>query len=284
METECRDDIRSFVFVFALLAFIRQADGGLSTFNYTDGVMTSGHTSVDDMDFTIGGSPLEVRMTDGEGYAERYYNITTNSSGAMTSCNCEYRDTQDDFSGTETLTMRYDSGNRLLELTATEEETDEGIVYSYRTTFAFTWNGNDITRIVVTDFESEGDYIEDEFVQELTYEYGSNPETNNGIVYAGFVIDLDFMQYAGLFGRTTAHIPVSMAETTTHNSTPREYTVSVDKDGQGRITALYENGSLVETYYYSDTLGQLDAAPALSKATRAQGLRGLHKRLLRHRR
>lgn len=252
---------------------IMENGGNTATYNYTDGRLTSGHSLLDDMDFTIGGSPLRiwcgVEESDGETYEETFTNIRTNSHGAITYADVNYREEGygEVFEGSGTLTAEYDGDNRIQRLTATDESNEDGETYSEETTVTFTWEGNNITGITYMYAEGtwedpdEKDYYDTE---SYTFSYGDNPETNSGIYIPYFVIDLDFMSYAGLFGRTTSHIP----ESATIDG--QNYEFSVDKDSQGRITAFYENGYLYESYFYdgqtpSAARTTINKAPAKTK-------------------
>ena len=260
---------------------IEYNDGGVSTFNYVDGRLTSGHTDIDNMDFTIGGSPLTVwcgvEESDGEKYEETYTNIKTNSHGAMTYADVTWREEGygEVFEGEGTLTVEYD-GNRMTRLEMEETETEEGYTYSYHSIFELTWDGNNITEIIGrnVETESDGDYEETYNSEEKqTIEYGDDPETNSGIYPPYLLVDLDFMSYAGLFGRTTSHI----AQSYTYEYGTYEITVS--KDSEGRIKDFFENGYLYESYLYGGETPTASAPAKTMKAAKADKKRGLMRKI-----
>lgn len=215
---------------------IKYNDGGVSTFNYVDGRLTSGHTDIDNMDFTIGGSPLTVwcgvEESDGEKYEETYTNIKTNSYGAMTYAEVKWREEGygEVYEGGGTLTIEYD-GNRLTKITIEESDAEGDYTYTYKAEFVHSWDGNNITKVTAKETETENDGSEeytDTYEYTDYYEYGSNPETNSGIYLPQLAImDSDFMCYAGLFGRTTSHIPTTYTDDDGYSTEIR-----VDKDEQ----------------------------------------------------
>lgn len=260
---------------------IKYNDGGVSTFNYVDGRLTSGHTDIDNMDFTIGGSPLTVwcgvEESDGEKYEETYTNIKTNSHGAMTYADVTWREEGygEVFEGTSTMTIEYD-GNRMTRLATSEAETYAGEAYTYENVFELTWDGDNVNRIKWYYYEgSWEDPSEKEPSDEgtIVFEYGDDPETNSGINPPYLLVDLDFMSYAGLFGRTTSHI----AQSYTYEYGTYEITVS--KDSEGRIKDFFENGYLYESYLYDGETPTASAPAKTMKAAKADKKRGLMRKI-----
>lgn len=253
---------------------IIDSEGNMSTFNYVDGRLTSGHTYVDNMDFTIGGSPLTVwcgvEESDGEKYEETYTDIRTNSYGAITSAKVMWREEGygEVFEGTGTMDIEYD-GNRMTKITIEESDAEGDYTYTYKAEFVHSWDGNNITKVTAKETETENDGSEeytDTYEYTDYYEYGSNPETNSGIYLPQLAImDSDFMCYAGLFGRTTSHIPTTYTDDDGYSTEIR-----VDKDEQGRITHYYWDGYLQESYLYdgqtpSAARTTINKAPAKTK-------------------
>lgn len=270
--------------------------GGTSIFNYTDGVMTSGRTMIDNLDFTISYDPVEIWAgiveDDGfyEEYEENYKNIRTNSFGAIVSADMTYheKDMYEEYEDNSTMSAKYDGNNRIQQLEINESGGDGGYTYEDNVRVEYTWEGNNITEmnLVYNYSETEdGDVYEEEYNEGFIFVYGDGAVKNSGVYHPVLVLDLDFFNYAGFFGRTTAELPTAVIYTVDGEERDR-YDYEVDVDGQDRVTFI-SDGDETFTYYYADTYnpGSLRQAAKIdgSRKTRSGILSKIKSRMLKHR-
>ena len=226
------------------------ADGFLSQFNYSDGVLTGGYDAEYlGANVTINQSPLEIvahEESNEGGYYElfemRYYNIQTNSRGAITRTDTSwknaygYGDEREEINLTGSLTGEYDAEGYLTKV-VTRSEMNE-----------YTWQDGNLMGEKI-EYKMNGEISE---TQVYTYTYAENAPVNSGIFMPDFVLDSDVIYYAGFWGKTTKNIPTSCSWTDEYGTHTEYYTVEMD--GQGRITSLTEERHNHTFYYgYPDT-------------------------------
>lgn len=238
------------------------ANGFLSQFNYSDGVLTGGYDAEYlGANVTINQSPLEIvahEESNEGGYYElfemRYYNIQTNSRGAITRTDASwknaygYGDEREEINLTGSLTGEYDAEGYLTKVVTRSEMNEYGMVYTLENVFEFTWQDGNLMGEKI-EYKMNGEISE---TQVYTYTYAENAPVNSGIFMPDFVLDSDVIYYAGFWGKTTKNIPTSCSWTDEYGTHTEYYTVEMD--GQGRITSLTEERHNHTFYYgYPDT-------------------------------
>lgn len=274
---------------------INDGYGDWSVFNYTDGAMTSGRTMIDDLDFTISYSPFEIwaGVTEDDGfyevYEEKYTNIRTNSFGAIVSADITYheKDMYEEYEDKATMTASYDGNNRIQQLKVNSSSAYGDYSYEDNVAIDFTWDGNNVTEMnLVSEYRvvDEGDIYEGSENEAVSFIYGEGAVRNSGVYPPEFVLDLDFMTYAGFYGRTTADLPTTVISNENGRETRYDYEVAVD--GQGRVTSISGGGD-TQTYYYADTYNpdsySLKAKTDGSLRQHSGALSKLKARILKHR-
>ena len=233
-------------------------------FNYENGVMTGGQY-VYGGTFTIGSS--EVTYVEGDGdelYKEVYKIKNKNSFGAITSADINVSETGygETYRAEGTLTASYDKDNRIqsLDVSVSGDGESESMKYT------FTWVDGNLVRSdckYVENYDEDGRYEER---VSYAYEYGNDAVTNNGICIPGFLTDIEYFGYAGLFGSMTEKIPTSL----------NGMAVTAKLDGLSRVSELYVGGDKFATYYYYEDPEYAPQAPRKSEPA-------VHKRgLMRH--
>lgn len=255
---------------------------GVSTFRYNDsGAMTDG-TDMYAGQFSINYAPFTVKASDESvGWKEAFEmnNIVTDGNGFITSASLTYKGeetyngTTESWTDTGTLTCQYNAEGQLTKLVSSV--TEEGDMDE--DTYELTWqDGNIVSIHNVYRYKEAGEDWTDDLDQTVTFGYGADAVENSGIYMPQMAdLDMDFLFYAGRFGKTCKQVPTSM---TSREEGSSEYTVniSVDKDEDGRITALKANGQVYYVYAYDGETATFLTEYGYSAAARKQ-LRRLHR-------
>ena|GEM_PF-194962 len=254
--------------------------GDVARFNYTDGALTSGVSLTDGINFTIGGNPLVIKgsanESDGESYKQTISNIRQNAAGAVTSATLTIEESGygETYRASGNFTCTYDSGNRLIKMVS-ESSSPE---YSYEAVYTNTWQDGNLIKTVMTYTEKEteeGETYEYNGYEEYNFEYDG--VKNNGI-YVHFMDDSvpEYILYAGLMGKPSEDMISAYSVKYSKDSQPNSVTCSTDKDSKGRVSAYYENGSLQYSFYYSDTVSQMQQQGSAAKRTHARRMFKTH--------
>ena len=259
------------------------AISGVSRFAYADGRMVSGFTENDDLDFTIAYSPFQIHAFDDYGYEENYFDIQTNGYGSITYAKITYRDGADgDSSDGEELYINaeYDGNNQLTRYVEGVYMVDEEGEYRGEDIAELVWENGNVVSVAISyaEYENGEQYVDEPYV--TTFDYGNSPVANSGIYVYDMIIDLDFMSFAGCYGRPTNAIPVSAY----NDGVSTRYTV--EKDDKGRIVSCrieeIRNNYSDETvcyYGYADSPLNLASSSAQVKK-RAAGKSDRTRRLI----
>ena len=150
--------------------------------------------------------------------------------------------------------------------------------YSYEAVYTNTWQDGNLIKTVMTYTEKEteeGETYEYNGYEEYNFEYDG--VKNNGI-YVHFMDDSvpEYMLYAGLMGKPSEDMISAYSVKYSKDSQPNSVTCSTDKDSKGRVSAYHENGSLQYSFYYSDTVSQMQQQGSAAKRTHARRMFRTH--------
>lgn len=150
--------------------------------------------------------------------------------------------------------------------------------YSYEAVYTNTWHDGNLIKTVMTYTEKEteeGETYEYNGYEEYNFEYDGGK--NNGI-YVRFMDDSvpEYILYAGLMGKPSEDMISAYSVKYSKDSQPNSVTCSTDKDSKGRVSAYYENGSLQYSFYYSDTVSQMQQQGSAAKRTHARRMFKTH--------
>lgn len=237
-------------------------------FNYENDVLVGG-TGFYDADYTfyIGNAPLVLKVFQ-EDYEETWSNIRTNEHGAITYASLLGVSLGEDFTGT--FTAKYNEDNQMTEsaLELSEDDVTE------HDKWTFVWeNGNMVSyrNTYSIDYTDEEDFS---YSDNGWFDYGDSPVSNNGIYHPDmFPYDYYFMLYAGLFGKPTKDMPVSVVFSSTDGYGDDAYAYTAEKDEKGRIVTLYCDGEAYYYYGYADRPIELTGAGWHAPGRAVRGIR-----------
>ena len=159
-----------------------------------------------------------------EDYEETWSNIRTNEHGAITYASLLGVSLGEDFTGT--FTAKYNEDNQMTEsaLELSEDDVTE------HDKWTFVWeNGNMVSyrNTYSIDYTDEEDFS---YSDNGWFDYGDSPVSNNGIYHPDmFPYDYHFMLYAGLFGKPTKDMPVSVVFSSTDGYGDDAYAYTAEK-------------------------------------------------------
>lgn len=256
---------------------------GVSTFTYdANGRMTSGYDMYAGY-FVINSAPLSVEVHDeGQGWKDEYVynNIQTNSQGFITYADCRYSGednesgTVEKYEATGVLTCEYSGDGYLKEIIFTAES--EG--YVEENTYVLVWEDGNLMSISNSyRYKDPGaDWIEDDG-NLFKYTYGEGAVENSGIYLPEILddFDLDFLQFAGYFGKTTKLMPTMLAE---NYSNTGDYTsnLTTEVDSKGRVVLIRQDNVPYMAYAYDGETASLpenNPFPVVKKTRRIMGRR-----------
>ena len=140
--------------------------------------------------------------------------------------------------------------------------------------WTFVWeNGNMVSyrNTYSIDYTDEEDFS---YSDNGWFDYGDSPVSNNGVYHPDmFPYDYHFMLYAGLFGKPTKDMPVSVVFSSTDDEEEEAYGYTVEKDEKGRIVTLYCDGEAYYYYGYADRPIELTGAGWHAPGRAVRGIR-----------
>lgn len=235
----------------------------LANFNYQNGKMVNGITDESSY-FLIKENPLLINISYEGDYDEEninYTNIKTNSSGFITDLQYKIKGTYDEdtYVINGSIKSYYTSDGYISKQVIAEKDEEADYLY----TASFLWDNGDLKRIAVNYEATEGGYYDYENdVYELKYDRDKSENLNSGIYLYNLYEDdftYDFMWYAGLFGKTTQHIPVSIAHKRSYQSnddsseSEENIDVYVSYNSDASISSIeyfYEEDSYSDVYNF----------------------------------
>lgn len=232
-----------------------------STFNYSNGKMTDGTTDYTS-NFVLTENPLTINISYNNGsYKEdtKITDIRTNANGFVTYAKYTSLWTDEEGPKQETWNaqIEYDADGHITKLTANGSE--EGL--SWTAIATYTWVNNNLTQNSISEEYNEDNYSEI-YTSTYSYQYDkdASKNPNPGIFIVSMYDDSyteDFMWYAGLLGKTTHNIPISVTE---KNKGVENGEIVHEREEQKNISVTYNtNGSVASIEYtnadygYSDT-------------------------------
>lgn len=235
----------------------------LANFNYQNGKMVNGITDESSY-FLIKENPLLINISYEGDYDEEnanYTNIQTNSNGFITDLHYKIEGTYDEdtYVINGSIKSYYTSDGYISKQVVAE--TDENADYLY--TSSFLWDNGDLKRITVDYEATEGEYYDYEnVIYELKYDRDESQNLNSGIyLYHLYEDDFtyDFMWYAGLFGKTTKHIPISVTYKRSYQNNDSSFEseenidVNVSYNSDASISSIeyfYEENNYSDVYTF----------------------------------
>lgn len=241
--------------IFAPVSSIA-GNGESSVFHYNDrGLITDG-TDMHAGKFSINYAPFTVKFSDEAvkwKEATEMNNIVTDGNGFITSASLNYKEEwntngyDESRNETGTLTCQYNGNGELINIVYTMSDYD----IIRENTCKFRWKDGNIYYIQYLYRSKEADKNwGKEYSKTITFEYGEDAVENSGIYMPNMAdLGIDFLFYAGRFGKTCKLIPTWMTVREV-DDTEEESSVRVEKDIKGRITSLKVDGSTIYAYAY----------------------------------
>ena len=228
----------------------------VSIFHYNDkGLMTDGTDMYADK-FTINYAPFKVKVRK---EAIKWKKVTemsdivTDGNGFITSANLNYKEEwnsngyDESRDETGTLTCQYSSNGELINMVYTMS--DYEIIFE--STCTLRWKDGNIYNIRHFYRSKEANKgWSNGYSKTVTFEYDEAAEENSGIYISQMSdLNMDFLFYAGRFGKTSKLIPTLMTSKDENGNEERKV-IKVEKDNKGRITVIDDNHSYYFVYAY----------------------------------
>ena len=251
----------------------------METYTYSDGRMTVGSNSEGD-NYSVISNPLVLKLQESD-YLGTFRNIKVNGNGFMTYAEISGSSSFDvNWYEKGSITWRYDAEGHLVSESGNLTYSDDG-PYSWACTY--TWeNGN----LVKTEYRTEDEgYV---YREVCTFTYVDGQWENTGVFPEHFIdtgeLGMPILFYAGLMGRTTKNIPVSVTEkeydgdeesySTTYN------TVAVNYNQDRSIQSIeVQNASYGSSYTETYRFGYADypiQEQTYSVASSKKSLKAVH--------
>lgn len=252
---------------------------GVSTFTYdASGRMVGGY-DIYAANFMIKYNPFTVEAYgEGVGWRSEYaYNyIQTNNQGFITYGDFRFY-SEDGYVKYEVignLNCEYSSDGYLTKLFFTAES--EGYVEENK--YILVWEDGNLMSVTDsfrykdngTDWVEEGDEV-------FTYVYEDGAVENSGIYLPEILeyINLNFLQFAGYFGKTTNQIPTVFTKNN-RDGIENTYSLTAELDNKGRVVLIEKDGLPYTAYAYDGATASLpesNPSPIVKKSHRIMGRR-----------
>ena len=220
----------------------------METYTYADGRITGGYDN-DGTRFSVSYTPLVLTETDDDGSSSgSFRNIKVNSSGFMTYAEFSANGS-DSYDGNwyenGSITWTYDAEGHLIGERGNITESSDG---PYSWTSTYTWeNGN----LMMAEYRD--DEYGEVYRYVCTFSYGNNQWNNSGVFPTHMIevsgFEMPILFYAGLMGRPTQNIPVSI--------TTRNYTGDTETYSETYTTAAvnYNPDTSISSIVISSSYG-----------------------------